>query len=340
VISLSTEWNSLIRNELYGRLHGAGGCENMDVKDAALVALGNELRARNYRFTTVTPLSHRRVNSRPQNTAGLLECIFGWSQPFHEFDLPSELLALLRAADELKESDALLRSNVRFSTLSEQIYVHSAFPTDAPDSVFFGPDTYRFERALRHAIGDINSGRSLTVIDIGCGSGAGGLGAAAALRGRANADVILTDINPKALRFSRINAQLNGIGNVRTVLSNVLDNINEGGDLIISNPPYLIDEGARLYRHGGGKLGIELSLRIVEQGLDRLYPGGRLFLYTGTPVINGSDCFLEAVRPLIEQHKLPFSYEEIDPDVFGEELERAPYDFADRIAVVALTVNA
>ena len=45
------------------------------------------------------------------------------------------------------------------------------------------------------------------------------------------------------------------------------------------------------------------------------------------------------VRPLIER-KLPFSYEEIDPDVFGEVLERAPYDCADRIALVALTVNA
>jgi methylase of polypeptide subunit release factors len=317
-----------------------GRSENMDVKDAALVALGQELRARNYRFTTVTPLTHRRVDSRPHSTAGLLERIFGWNQPFHAIELPSEMVELLRAADQLIQSDGLLRSKVRFSTLSEQIYVHSAFPTDAPDSVFFGPDTYRFARALRHAIGDINSGRSLTVIDIGCGSGAGGLCAAAALRGRANPDVILTDINPKALRFSRINARLNGIGNVRTVLSNVLDDINEGGDLIISNPPYLVDEGARLYRHGGGKLGIELSLRIVEQSLDRLYPGGRLFLYTGTPVINGNDCFLEAVRPFIEQRKLPFSYEEIDPDVFGEELERAPYDCADRIAVVALTVNA
>src|SRR5947209_17722986 len=156
----------------------------MDAKDAALVALGQELRARNYRFITLTPLTHRRVNSRPQSTAGLLQRIFGWSQPFHALELPSELLALLQAADELTESDALLRSNVRFSTQSEQIYVHSAFPTDAADSVFFGPDTYRFARALRHAIADINSGRTVTVIDIGCGSGAGGLCAAAALRGR------------------------------------------------------------------------------------------------------------------------------------------------------------
>src|SRR5205814_2619567 len=111
------------------------------------------------------------------------------------------------------------------------------------------------------------------------------------------------------------------------------------GHLIISIPAYLVDAGGRLYRHGGGGLGIELSLRIVEQGVDRLYPGGRLFLYTGTPVIDGRDCFLQAVRPLLDARQLSFTYEEIDPDVFGDALARAPYDCADRIAVVALTVN-
>jgi hypothetical protein len=33
------------------------------------------------------------------------------------------------------------------------------------------------------------------------------------------------------------------------------------------------------------------------------------------------------------------TYEEIDPDVFGEELEHPPYDRADRIAVVAVTID-
>ena len=35
---------------------------------------------------------------------------------------------------------------------------------------------------------------------------------------------------------------------------------------------------------------------------------------------------------------LQFVYEEIDPDVFGEELDRQAYAHADRIAVVGLTV--
>jgi hypothetical protein len=50
--------------------------------------------------------------------------------------------------------------------------------------------------------------------------------------------------------------------------------------------------------------------------------------------------FFAAVRPRLESRNCKYTYEEIDPDVFGEELDSAPYDRADRIAVVALTVHA
>jgi methylase of polypeptide subunit release factors len=312
----------------------------MDSRDQALVALGRELQARNYRFTTITPASHFRVNNRPSGTAAVLERVFGWSRPFQPIELPQELVELLEQADELEADEGILRSKVRFSSLGPQLFAHSAFPTEASDTVFFGPDTYRFARALRQAIVDIPAAAPFTIIDIGCGSGAGGLHAAELLRHRAHADVILADINPEALRLSRINASLNGIANVRTVLSNLFDAINEGGNLIISNPPYLVDRSARLYRHGGGDLGCDLSLRILEQGIERLYPDGLLFLYTGAPVVDGTDMFFAAVHPHLEARGCDYSYDEIDPDVFGEELDHPPYDRVDRIAVVALTVRA
>ena len=83
----------------------------------------------------------------------------------------------------------------------------------------------------------------------------------------------------------------------------------------------------------------ELSLRIVEESIDRLYPGGVLFLYTGTTIVDGVDQFFAAVRSRLEERDCDYTYEEIDPDVFGEELESAPYDRVDRIAVVALTIR-
>jgi methylase of polypeptide subunit release factors len=310
----------------------------MNAKDEALLALGRELQRDGYRFTTITPASHHRVNSRPTSTATPLQRIFGWSLPFRAAELQPDLLALLEQAGELDDEENSLRSKVRFSTLGEQIFVHSAFPTDASDTVFFGPDTYRFARALRHAIADYQAPSGLTIVDVGCGSGAGGLYAAAVVGPATNASIILSDINPKALRFSEINAQLNNVPNVTTVESSLFDKIDEQANLIISNPPYLVDPSARLYRHGGGELGFDLSLRIVEEALPHLRPGGRLFLYTGTAVVNGVDWFFEALRPRLEANVIRYTYEEIDPDVFGEELENPPYDCVDRIAVVALTV--
>jgi methylase of polypeptide subunit release factors len=311
----------------------------MDKREQALLSLGQDLKASNYCFTTITPNSHHRVNARKDSNASPLERVFGWSRSARSIELPPRMIALLSDAGELRAEGGLLYSNVRFSRLGEQLFVHSAFPTAAADSVFFGPDTYRFVRALRHAVQDLRATAPFTIVDIGCGSGAGGLHAATALSGRTSADIILSDINPKALSYSRVNAALNGVPNVRTILSDVFGSINEGAHLIISNPPYLVDRSARQYRHGGGELGFELSMRIVEESFDRLYPGGTLFLYTGTPVIEGADQFFAALRPLLEERACDYTYEEIDPDVFGEELESEPYDRVDRIAVVALTIH-
>jgi hypothetical protein len=44
------------------------------------------------------------------------------------------------------------------------------------------------------------------------------------------------------------------------------------------------------------------------------------------------------LRPVLQLYASHFVYEEIDPDVFGEELERPAYAHVDRIAAVGLTV--
>ena len=95
----------------------------------------------------------------------------------------------------------------------------------------------------------------------------------------------------------------------------------------------------RAYRHGGGALGAQLSLRIVEQALYRLAPGGSLVLYTGVAMIDGIDPFLDAVAPRLESPMFGWTYHEIDPDVFGEELLTPGYQRVERIAVVALIVT-
>ena len=153
------------------------------------------------------------------------------------------------------------------------------------------------------------------------------------------AEILLTDINRKALVFSAVNAAINDVACAKVLYSDILDELEGEADLIVANPPYLVDEERRLYRHGGGDLGVTVAARIVAEGLARLTPGGRLILYTGTPVIAGADPFFDSIEPLLKLYCSQFRYEEVDPDVFGEELEKPCYANVDRIAVVTLVAR-
>jgi len=104
----------------------------------------------------------------------------------------------------------------------------------------------------------------------------------------------------------------------------------------VANPPYLNDLLKRAYRHGGGEYGSALSVAIARAAKSRLAPGGTLLLYTGAPIVRGSDRFLDAVQQEFDGSRLKWSYEEIDPDVFGEELDAPAYADVDRIAAVLL----
>lgn len=312
----------------------------LDPAAQSLVELGHALKNLGYRFTTVTPSTHARVISRRRDQAASLTEIFGWNRPFRRNFLDARLATLAGKAGILRSDGSFLRSAVRFSTLEHQLYVHSAYPTDQADAVFFGPDTYRFARLIRSAMAVLQRRhiKCSRVLDIGAGSGAGGL-YAAALAHWSSPIVTLTDVNLRALRYCRVNAGINRIDDVQVVKSDLLANISGTYDLIVANPPYLVDKLKRTYRHGGGGLGANLSIRLVEESIPHLARGGRLILYTGSAIIRGRDYLHEALSSQLDRHGLCMVYEEIDPDVFGEELDHPPYDRADRIAVVSASIE-
>jgi SAM-dependent methyltransferase len=298
----------------------------------SLVELGQMLLQQDYAFHTVTPCTHLRVLARDdKRRARNSRDVFGWCLPFERELLPSEWLKALTRADALASADGLCWSRVRFSTFEaspgqRSIYAHSAFPTNGADDVFFGPDTYRFLACLRR-----NAPSAERCVDVGCGTGAAGLFLVARAR-----RVVLADINERALFFARVNSALAGVDSVEVVASDVLSRVGGGLDLVVSNPPYLVDRQERVYRHGGGDLGTALAVRIVEEGLGRLDPGGTLILYSGAPFVEGRDMLLEALRPMLDRLADDVEYEEIDVDVFGEELTQPAYESVERIAAVSL----
>src|SRR5688572_32246429 len=102
-------------------------------QDQALMRLGRDLLAQGYRFTTITPATHGIVQARPHERPPTLRDIFGWSRPFLPEHLPPHMLAALIEAEALMGLAGHSRSTVRFSTLGDEIFVHSAFPTEQAD---------------------------------------------------------------------------------------------------------------------------------------------------------------------------------------------------------------
>jgi SAM-dependent methyltransferase len=279
----------------------------------------------------VTPATHALVLSRRFEGHADLRDIFGWTREFSAEDLEPGLLDLLGSANALEEKNGKLRSKVRVSSLGKDLLLHSSFPTDAPDAVFFGPDTYRFASFIEQQLSRNPAGNWL--VDMGAGSGAG---AVAAARHRSFERITLVDLNADALELAVTNAAAAEI----TVVTLLSSEVPKGPDLIIANPPYMMDVANRTYRDGGGLLGGALALEWVQQALGKLAPGGTMLLYTGAPYVDGAAPLLSAIEQDCSKAAATVSTTEIDPDVFGEELQQLCYAEVERIAAVGVSITA
>jgi SAM-dependent methyltransferase len=311
-------------------------------QNSTLIELGNLLRSQSYFHTTMTPESHRRVLERDgtellasfdPTQLQVLQALFGWNKNVPAFWVAEAVREKLYQLGSAKGD--FIRSPVRFSTLDSLLFLHSGFPTVEVDSVFFGPDSYRF---VRYAKSQIKKDAK-SIVDLGCGTGVGGLCLAKYLREQKDSafeKLYLTDINEKALSVARVNAELAGEPHVEFIVSDLFANVPKDIDVVVANPPFIMDAQKRSYRHGGGVAGEGLSVRIVREALEYLKPGAQLILYTGTGVKGGQDLFWSQIKDLVAGTS--YSYEEIDPDIFGEELSEASYRGIDRMSAVGLTL--
>lgn len=299
-------------------------------QDELLLRLLTYLKERHYAFTAVTPATHAVALGRePSGRPGLRD-VFGWNRPFAQSDVDPALFALLSDGGILEEREGGYRSALRVASLGTDLFLHSSYPTRDADAVFFGPDTYRFTQFVARHLPSLSP---IEVVDMGTGTGAGGIVIA---RLAPSASVTLVDTNPVALRLARLNARFARV-DVETVTSS---RVPPSCDIIIANPPYMMDPDGRAYRNGGKLMGGELSLKWARDALNKLLPGGTLLLYTGAAYVEGKAPLLEALAELSAGTGATLSIEPIDPDVFGEELAEPAYATVERIAAVGCVLKA
>lgn len=107
-------------------------------------------------------------------------------------------------------------------------------------------------------------------LDVGTGNGVHALLAAD------HADhVIATDVNPRALAFTAINAALNELDNVEVRLGSLFEPVaGETFDLITCNAPYVVSPESRWQYRDAGLPADELSERVVAQAAAALADDG------------------------------------------------------------------
>ncbi|KMK74916.1 class I SAM-dependent methyltransferase [Alkalihalobacillus pseudalcaliphilus] len=100
------------------------------------------------------------------------------------------------------------------------------------------------------------------ILDVGCGYGPIGLTLA---RKNSERDVTMVDVNERALLLSQINAEENGVNNVKVYQSNGFEKVKENNfALIVTNPPI--------------RAGKKVVHDILEQAYEHLKPLGELWV--------------------------------------------------------------
>ena len=135
---------------------------------------------------------------------------------------------------------------------------------DPPEYVANYSPTSRFLHALTPRR------RVASALDVGTGSGVHALLAAP------HADrVVATDVNPRALGFTELNAGLNGLTNIETRQGSLFEPVDgERFDLITCNAPYVVSPERRWVYRDAGFEADGLSERIVREAARHLAADG------------------------------------------------------------------
>ena len=166
-----------------------------------------------------------------------------------EVDAGPKMLRVTAPASPRSSLDAATRQVTRQRYDSRELLHGRDGLTMSPEAANVGApkwsELWPCSRAMAAYFGHCVRMRSVDAIELGCGLGTAGLGAAAK-----GARVVLADANPDALRFARFNALQNGFPHVETRLFDWKEDRLEGfvGSLILTDLLYSRENFEHVFR--------------------------------------------------------------------------------------------
>lgn len=177
----------------------------------------------------------------------------------------------------------ILNNNKNTITSNISLYVCNGFYI-ATDHRFLFMHQAKLNESPVMYIGRDSAGLSYTApryysahtLDLCTGSGIQAMTAS-----RYSNQVTAIDINPRAIRFSRFNIQLNGITNIRTLRGNLYGPVSKQKfDTILANPPFVPSPEQTLSFRDGGKNGERILAQIIKEAPLHLTDSGKVFIVT------------------------------------------------------------
>jgi methylase of polypeptide subunit release factors len=112
--------------------------------------------------------------------------------------------------------------------------------------------------------------RAARTLDVGTGNGIHAL-----LAARHSEEVVATDVNPRALAFTELNAGLNALDNIECRAGSLFEPVaDERFDLVTCNAPYVVSPERRWAYRDAGLPADGVSERVVAEAAEHLGPKG------------------------------------------------------------------
>jgi 16S rRNA (guanine1207-N2)-methyltransferase len=141
-----------------------------------------------------------------------------------------------------------------------RVQIHDLVLQFETDASLFSPG--HADRGTLHMLDHVTFLREDIVLDLGCGYGLVGVYAGMFVPPE---QVIMTDIQPLAVKIAADNVRLNHLTGVTVVCGNAYESVERSDfTLILSNPPYHTD--------------FSVAKTFLEKGFNRLAIGGRFYM--------------------------------------------------------------